>query len=151
MANYHYTECGLKNVYLANGYSVHKTKHGEGVSVKDVGGLHKAIGEFLLEKPKLAGDEIRFLRKELGLSQKDMGELVGTSDQTIANWEKGKTEVNRAADLCLRAHYRETVLNENAAMRNLIQTVVNADQQVREISAPVFCEHDRWELMENVA
>jgi putative transcriptional regulator len=32
---YHYTECGLDNVYLENGFTVHKTAYGRGVSISE--------------------------------------------------------------------------------------------------------------------
>ncbi len=36
---YHYTESGLRNVYLKNGYTITKTEYGEAISIKDVAGL----------------------------------------------------------------------------------------------------------------
>jgi hypothetical protein len=35
--------------------------------------------------------EFRFLRKQMGLTQKELGERLGVEDQTIANYEKEKT------------------------------------------------------------
>jgi hypothetical protein len=35
---YHYTESGLDNVWLANGYTVIETPYGKGVSVRDADG-----------------------------------------------------------------------------------------------------------------
>lgn len=40
---YHYRECGLGNVWLANGYDEHSTPYGEGVSIDDAEGLQKVI------------------------------------------------------------------------------------------------------------
>jgi transcriptional regulator with XRE-family HTH domain len=34
--------------------------------------------------------EFRFLRKQMGLTQKELGERLGVEDQTIANYEKEK-------------------------------------------------------------
>jgi hypothetical protein len=36
MTLYHYQECGLDNVYLANGYREVETPYGPAVSVEDV-------------------------------------------------------------------------------------------------------------------
>jgi len=36
---YHYRECGLDNVWLLNGYELHDTPYGKGVSFVDVEGL----------------------------------------------------------------------------------------------------------------
>ena len=52
---YHYKESGLDNVYLENGFTIHKTPYGEGVSIQDTAGLHKAIGVWLVEAPKPVG------------------------------------------------------------------------------------------------
>jgi len=60
---YRYTESGLTNVWLANGYTVRKTKYGDGVSIHDMDGLHRALARALSNKPRLTGTEVRFLRK----------------------------------------------------------------------------------------
>ena len=47
---YHYTECGLDNVWLENGYKVHKTPYGKGVSIDDASGLHAVLVAELVKK-----------------------------------------------------------------------------------------------------
>jgi putative transcriptional regulator len=71
----------LTNVWLANGFVIRKTNYGEGVSIHDVDGLHRALAQAMANKPRLTGAEIRFLRKEMGLSQRGLGELLGVTDQ----------------------------------------------------------------------
>lgn len=88
---YHYKSCGLPNVWLKNGYTEHETAYGKGVAIEDLEGLHKAICRSIIEAPtKLTGAELRFLRKEMNLSQKRLGSLLGVEDQTVANWEKAE-------------------------------------------------------------
>lgn len=127
---YHYTESGLTNVWLANGYTVRKTKYGEGVSIHDVDGLHRAIAQALANKPHLTGAEVRFLRKEMGLSQRGLGELLGVTDQSVALWEK-KGRLPRTADRLLRLIYVEHDKG-NAPIVRFIQTLNDLDQQVHE-------------------
>ena len=38
-----YKDGGLRNVWLANGYEVRQTRHGEAVSIRDQEGLTRAI------------------------------------------------------------------------------------------------------------
>ena len=62
--NYHYTGCGLDNIYLANGFERKVTPYGEGVSIADADGLHEAIGR-LPERQRLTltlriQDELKF-------------------------------------------------------------------------------------------
>lgn len=124
---YHYTESGLTNVWLANGFTIRKTKYGEGVSIHDVGGLHRAIAKALANKPRLTGAEVRFLREEMGLSQRGLGELLGVSDQAVALWER-KGRLPKTADHLLRLIYVEHELG-NAPIRATIQRINDIDQQ----------------------
>lgn len=105
---YHYQQCGLPNVFLANGYKHKDTPYGAGVSIENVEGLHDAIGMGLVDKPNpLSGEEFRFLRKELEMSQKRLGELLGRDAQSVATWEK-KDEVGEFANYLIRHIYKQT-------------------------------------------
>jgi len=95
---YHYQECGLKNVYLINGYQEIDTPYGKAISITDTGGLDKAIAQQLIAyKPKLTGSEFRFLRKHMGLSQARLATLLDKTEQSVAIWEKKATSPNGLA------------------------------------------------------
>ncbi len=103
---YHYTDGGLKNVWLVNGYEMRKTPYGEGVSIKDLDGLCVAICLALAKKPSpLMGVEFRYLRSAgLMQSQAGLANLLGNNEQAVARWEKtGK--VPRWADKLVRLLY----------------------------------------------
>lgn len=107
----HYRQCGLDDVYLINGYTIHETSYGGGVSVENVDGLHQAIARNIVRHKRMLGaKEIRFLRKMLGFTQADLARKLRYDTQSVARWEKGQTEINGASDLCIRAFYlgRET-------------------------------------------
>ena len=128
---YHYQECGLRNVWLVNGYDMHTTPYGDGVSIHDIEGLHRAIARGLVNKAaKLTGSELRFLRKEMGLSQAKLALILGNEDQTVALWEKRGTQP-KIADRFVRALYREFV-EGNAHIRDMIDLLVDADREDRE-------------------
>ena len=92
MKAYHYTECGLDNIYLVNGVKITKTKSGdEEIFIHDIHGLHKAIGMILVSKRGfLSGKEIKFIRSTLDLSQTTLAKILGCSYQTVLLWEKDK-------------------------------------------------------------
>ncbi len=99
---FQYTACGLDNVWLANGYKVKTTRHGDAVAVNDVDGLHKLIAQTLIEKKgRLTGKEFRFLRTQLGLSQEALGALLDFSENAVSLWER-KDTVPAACDQWLR-------------------------------------------------
>ena len=131
MSRYQYKGCGLPNVYLQNGFEIKATAYGEAVSIKNVEGLHDAIADHLVLKPvPLTSDEFRYLRAFLELSQKKLGELLGLSDQTIANWEKGNNGIDRAAETLLRMLVREH-RGGNVAVRQFVERVNEVDKQER--------------------
>lgn len=105
--SYRYAESGLTNVWLLNGYTIRKTRYGQGVSIHDMEGLHRALVRALANKPRLTGAEVRFLRKEMGLSRRGLGELLGVSDQAVALWERKGRLPKRADDCLLRLIYAE--------------------------------------------
>ena len=124
----HYTLCGLDYVYLVNGYAVHETDYGRGVSIEDVKGLHRAISEDIIShRAHLSGQEVRFLRKEMDLSQGGIAAMLGVDAQTVARWEKGTSEVPGPADRLIRVLYREHI-GGNQAVKQLIEGLAELDE-----------------------
>lgn len=127
MNEYHYIDSGLRNIWLASGFEVVETNYGKGVAIHDVEGLHRAIGETLAKKAWLTGAEVRFLRKEMDMSQRALGELLGNTDQAIAKWEKfGK--VPKTADRMIRLIYLEHI-GGNVPIRQTIERINDTDRQ----------------------
>lgn len=122
----HYTSCGLSNVWLLNGYRDKDTPYGPAVSIDDLDGLHRAIGLGIARQPHgLTGEEFRFLRQELDLSQARLAAYLGTSAETVARWEQGD-EVPRWADCLLRALFRERT-EGHAHVEELLRAPEDAD------------------------
>ena len=127
-----YPGCGLPNIYLSNGYTEKETPYGDTVSIDNVEGLHRAIGlEIVNKEPTLSGPEFRFLRKELELSQDKLGGLLGRDSQTIALWEKEKSDLPKMADMLLRAIYSES-LNGNVQIKEMIERLNELDRVERD-------------------
>ena len=103
---YHYTDGGLRNVWLVNGYTKQKTPFGEGVAIQDIDGLTRAICTLLTKRAGvLTGAELRYLRTAgMLLSQPALGKLMGADGQSVARWEK-TGRVPRWADKLARLLY----------------------------------------------
>ena len=103
---YHYTDGGLRNVWLANGYEIKKTPFGEGVAFHNLDGLARSICMALTRKASiLTGAEFRYIRSAgMLLSQPALGKLMGIDGQSVARWEK-TSKVPRWADKLLRLLY----------------------------------------------
>jgi DNA-binding transcriptional regulator YiaG len=127
---YHYTECGLDNIYLANGFTIHETEYGEGVSIEDTEGLHEAISRGIIAAPReMTGAEFRFLRLELDLSQRRLGDLINADEQAVRRWEKYRNKpVKGAADRMLRVLYLSFV-DGDGEVRRMIERLAELDAQ----------------------
>lgn len=103
---YHYTDGGLRNVWLANGYEIKKTPYGEGVAFHNLDGLSRSICMALTRKASLlTGAEFRYIRSAgMQLSQPALGKLMGIDGQSVARWEK-TSKVPRWADKLVRLLY----------------------------------------------
>jgi DNA-binding transcriptional regulator YiaG len=103
---YHYTDGGLRNVWLANGYEIKKTPFGEGVAFHNLEGLTTSICIALTNKAGvLTGSEFRYIRSAgMLLSQPALGKLMGIDGQSVARWEK-TSKVPRWADKLVRLLY----------------------------------------------
>ena len=128
---YHYTESGLQNVWLTNGYVVRKTPYGKGVSIQDVAGLHKAIGRVIAGRPELTGAELRFLRKEMSLSQSALAVLLGTTEQNISLWER-RGRIPRTSDRLIKLICLEFIEGKSVQIRELIDRLNALDAKVHE-------------------
>jgi DNA-binding transcriptional regulator YiaG len=127
--SYQYLDCGLDNVWLENGYEFHETAYGQGVSIHDTPGLHKAIGLWLTATPKpLNGAELRFSRLEMELTQRDLASILGATEQTLRLWEKHrKKSVPGPADRLLRALYEEYATGDGS-IRRMVDRLATLDQ-----------------------
>lgn len=112
---YHYVECGLPNVWLLSGYEIVQSPYGEGVSIRDLDGLHRCLARCLCDKPKpLTGAEFRFLRRELDFSQTKMGELLGIDAAQIRDVERGGMPVKEPCNRLIRHMYMATLDPRNS-------------------------------------
>lgn len=136
MANehYHYTESGLDNIYLMNGFRFIDTPRGKAVSFHDADGLHKAIGLALVHSKKdLSGKEVRFLRQEMLMSQYTLGQLLGLSERAMSRWESGKTvNVPKPSESLLRLLYQEHVSDRSGKIVAILKRIAELEEEINE-------------------
>jgi putative transcriptional regulator len=142
----HYLECGLDDVYLLSGYEVEQTSYGEGISIKNLDQLHTAIGDYLTRKKKaLTGKELRFLRKQLDLTQSHLGKLLGLSPQQVARWEKGESEISGAAEILIRALFIQHS-DGQLDLKGLMKALEDLDEPMTEERMSFEKTHDGWKV-----
>lgn len=132
---YQYRGAGLDNVYLKNGYNKSTYGEEEVCSVDNVEGLHLAIAVALVHKPaRLTGQEFRFLRVEMDLAQHRLGKLLGGSEQSVRQWETGKTnQVPGTAERFMRILAGQRLLNQDGEIAKLLEELAELDHKVMEL------------------
>lgn len=86
---HHFKDSGLENVWLQDGYRTGTDKFGSYVSIDDIPGLYRAIAIALAHGGGfLCAGGMRLLRQQLDMTQKELAEKIGRSEQTILLWER---------------------------------------------------------------
>lgn len=91
--------------------------------------LHECIETFGRRWPKpLSGQEFRFLRVEMDLSQKHLAAIIGAKEQTLRLWEKSRHKaVPGPADRLVRILYAEFI-GGDGKVRRLVERLAELDQ-----------------------
>lgn len=128
---YHLKGMDLPNVYLLNGVSIdHDADYGALTTIEDIPGLHRAVGLYIVTKSdEMTGPELRFLRKEMDLTQEALALRLRVNVQTVANYEKGKTSMG-AAEAAMRALYTLHILPAEADA-SIIRAFIDAIMAAR--------------------
>jgi DNA-binding transcriptional regulator YiaG len=137
----------LDDVYLFNGFKV-ETIDGEGyVTIEDLDGLWKAIGLHLVTTRKaLAPKEIKFLRHHMNLTQAELASQMRVTDQTVARWEKGVTELSGPADMMLRALFLGSEIAQPEGSAHITKIIELWEELVKKDepeAKPAMFEHGR--------
>jgi putative transcriptional regulator len=134
--DYHYTESGLDNVWLRNGFHYSEGQRGLQVAFEDLDGLHRAIGETLIARFKrLSGKEVRFLRQEMALSQAALARLFGVSERAVVRWERAAAgRVPGPAETALRMLYRDFITGQGGSMRRMLKMIADMEGQMERMT-----------------
>jgi transcriptional regulator with XRE-family HTH domain len=138
MADHHYTECGLQNVYIRGINKMIDDDGDEVVLVSAINNLHKVIAEGIVRHRKgMNGSELRFLRSEMGYTQSEIASFVHRDKQTIGRWERSEKEIDSVAEALIRKMAIENLaLNVNLGMEQLSRnSVPTAEVQPININA----------------
>lgn len=134
---YLYELSGLKSVALV-GIHVFRCSgcKVEGAAIPRVGELHRVIADALIHQSRpLAGDELRFLRKNAGFSAQKFSALLRVDPSTLSRVENGKRRtLGTQTDILARA----IVVAERGgeAFRKLLLEMAEENQAVRRAKKP---------------
>lgn len=139
---YHYKESGLPNIWLKNGFIIEEIDGAMTVAIEDLDGLHRVIGAEICRHRFISGDEFRFLRKELDMSQSKLGEILGVSENSVANWERNSS-IPKAAIALLKGLYFEKI-NQKYKLSYVAEHSEHAKTKVDMPKMEFFEENGCW-------
>jgi transcriptional regulator with XRE-family HTH domain len=119
-----YVESGLDNVLL-HGIPIFECEKGHRLpTIPNLSSLHDAIAQALVEKQaRLAGREVRFLRKHMGLKAVELARLLGLTKQRISQLENERDVVSNQTDRLIRAAYALKSVEENGEVSRIVTLV----------------------------
>lgn len=127
---YHFTDGGLCNVWLVNGYRIEHTPYGETVAIQNMDGLVTAIATALIRKKStLSGAEFRYVRSAMLMSQAALGKALGRTEQAVAIWEKS-SHIPKYADSLIRVLYALQV-NGDEKIKNIIHAINDSERTLQ--------------------
>lgn len=143
---YHYLESGLDN-FVLKGIEVFECPCGESIaSIPAIDELHSLIGRIIIEKESLLnGKEIRFLRKNIGLSAKKLASQMGIANETVSRWENGAQAISKPHDLLLRLIYCTIKGIPTEEIANLIQEEFPVIEESSKDIPPHIIPQTEWD------
>lgn len=135
MTKYHYTESGLKNVFIEGIEPVVDEEGDEVIEIRFIAALHAEIARGIItQKGAISGEELRFLRTEMGFTQAELASHVSFDAQSIGRWERSELPVNATAETVIRALAGEKLVHSfNKSIAELAESI-NAAEENDEIN-----------------
>ena len=108
MNAYHYTVSGLRNVYIVGLEPFVDEDGDEVIRIPAINQLHHLIAKVIvLGEAGMQGDELRFLRTEMGQTQDELASILHVDRQNIGRWERGEVPIDGCAETVIRRHVVE--------------------------------------------
>lgn len=102
--------------------------------LKKINRILRAITEAIIRKPyRLTGQEVRFLRKRLRLTQDELAREMHVDKTTMSKWENDEDPVGLQSDLLLRLL---AALDDEELQRHVRPDIKKAFKQMRERKQP---------------
>lgn len=123
-APYHFEDSGLANVYLAGikYFVCELCKQIVKIEIPAIKELMNAIaGAIVTKTSPLAGREVQFLRKRLGVKAAEFARFIDSTPEQLSRWENEHNQISGAMDRFIRLAY--TFISRDEGLRALMEKV----------------------------
>ena len=103
MEKYRYTESGLDTVIIEGAQIVSDDTGERCATIPNVNGLHRAIANAIVcRHGSMTGQELRFLRTEIGMTQAELAAMLHREPLTVSRWERNENPIDSNAETVIR-------------------------------------------------
>ncbi len=133
--DYQFTESGLQNIVLSGITVLHCEKCKTDIPrIPKMNDLMRTIALALVVKPySLAGPEVRFLRKFLGLTGEAFARLLDVDKTTLSKWETGEDPVGPQSDRLIRL----IAVTTGDRLKEKVEEVIQNFEKIQKRKKPV--------------
>lgn len=147
MTKYHYTESGLSNVYIEGLEFPVDDDGDEVIYIPFIAALHTEILRgIVLQKGTMNSEQIRFVRTELGMTQSDLGGLLGVTGLTVGRWERGENPMDKSNETLLRKLAVENLLEAFDAKVEVLAQNVASPANDNDAPMTIFAKNEGYSL-----
>lgn len=127
--DYPYKESGLRNVTLSGIDLIRCRKCGNvDPVIPRMNELHRALALAVASQPfRLQGEDVRYLRKYLGMTQDQFAELLHIHKSNLSKWENNEDKIGEQSDRLIRV----VVLTLGEGLQKKAADVVRAFPTIR--------------------
>lgn len=103
MEPFHYTACGLNNVFIHGLDVVCDDAGNDTIHIPRINQLHRVIAEGIVSHDfAMDGSELRFLRTEMGMTQDQLAQIMGVKKLSVGRWERGESSIGTVHEAFVR-------------------------------------------------
>lgn len=143
---YRFKWSGLSNVFLV-GITLRTCPEGHGTSgvIPRMGDLLDLLAHILLVKPEgLVGEELRYLRKHIGLSGVEFAPRIQIDASTLSRIENDQQTMGKSTDMLARAVVASAI--EHERRKELTKLLARGQylEDARKREMHLTCKQGRW-------
>lgn len=143
---YQFKWSGLSNVFLS-GIALRTCPEGHGTVpvIPRMAGLLDLLAHILLEKPEgLVGEELRYLRKHIGLSGVDFAPRIQIDASTLSRIENDQQPMGKSTDMLARAVVAAAMEHERRKELTKLLSRGRYLEDARKREMHLTCKQGRW-------
>lgn len=137
---YHFKEIGLPKVYLMGVEIIHCDQCGnEDPIIPRMNDLMRALVLAVVHKPcRLCGEELRFLRKHIGLTGEMLSGYLHVDKTTLSKWENNEDKIGEQSDRLIRL----VTLSLGEGPQEKLKEIVKCFPQIKTEARPAIIQMD---------